>query len=210
MASTAAASSVESCKRSGVGLPRRVIWFDSEARIGSVGVEDPGADKVVLDRLSGREKLKEGRGRWFVPVPDVSELKDGDRGCGRAGNVDMGEYGNDTALPSDSLRGLENVDPPLELLYSSSELSWCVTLALLDGRVRGDTGGAKVRGMCSREVDESIDEPCGSATATTTGAPSAPLGRDVKSSGDSVRGISCASPLILGVAVRGVTLSLSS
>lgn len=117
MAAMAAASSVESCKRSGVGLLRRYIWFDPEARIGSVGVEAPGADKLVLDRLSGREKLKEGRGRWFAPVPDVSELKDGDLGCcRRAGNVDMGEYGNDTALPEDSFRGWENVDPPLELL----------------------------------------------------------------------------------------------
>lgn len=95
---------------------RRYIWFDPEGRIGSVGVVAPGADKLVLDRLSGREKLKEGRGSWFAPVPDVSELNDGDRGCGRAGNVDMGEYGNDTALPEDSLRVLENVDPALELL----------------------------------------------------------------------------------------------
>lgn len=114
MDAIAAASSVESW--SGVGLLRRYIWFDPESRIGSVGVEAPGADKLVLDRLSGREKLKEGRGRWFVPVPDVSELKDGDRGCGRAGKVDMGEYGNDAALPEDSFRGWENVDPPLELL----------------------------------------------------------------------------------------------
>jgi hypothetical protein len=33
----------------------------------TVEVEAPGADwadKLVLDRLSGREKLKEGRGRW--------------------------------------------------------------------------------------------------------------------------------------------------
>jgi hypothetical protein len=82
-------------------------------------VEVPGADwadKLVLDRLSGREKLKEGRGRWWFPVFEVSELIDGDRGCGLVGYVDMGEYGNDTALPDDILRGLENVDPPLELL----------------------------------------------------------------------------------------------
>jgi hypothetical protein len=38
----------------------------------------PEADKLVLDRLRGREKLKEGRGRW--PVFEVSELKDGERG----------------------------------------------------------------------------------------------------------------------------------
>jgi hypothetical protein len=92
------------------------MLFEEEARLDSVGVEAPGADKLVLERLSGREKLKEGRGSWFAPVPDVSELTDGDRGCGRAGYVDMGEYGNDTALPEDSLRGFENVDPPLELL----------------------------------------------------------------------------------------------
>jgi hypothetical protein len=82
----------------------------------SVGVEAPGADKVVLERLNGREKLNEGRGRWCAPVAECSELKDGDRGCGRAGKLDMGEYGNDTALPEDSFRGWEKVEPPLELL----------------------------------------------------------------------------------------------
>lgn len=61
-------------------------------------------------------------------------------------------------------------------------------MALLDGRDRGDTGGAKVRGTSSREA-ESIDEPCGLATATPAGASSAPLACDATSSGDSARGI---------------------
>jgi hypothetical protein len=30
--------------------------------------------------------------------------------------LDMGEYGKDTALPEDNLRGLENVEPAFELL----------------------------------------------------------------------------------------------
>ena len=82
----------------------------------SVGVEVPGADKLVLERLRGREKLNEGRGRWCAPVADVSELSDGDRGCGRGGKFDLGEYGSDTALPEDNFLGLENVEPPVELL----------------------------------------------------------------------------------------------
>lgn len=85
-------------------------------------------------------------------------------------------------------------------------------MALLDGRDRGDTGGAKVRGMSSREVGESIDEPCGSATATPTGAPSASLTRCARSSGDSARGIPYASEPVLSIAfvVRGVALLSSS
>ena len=47
---------------------------------------------------------------------DVSELRDGERGCGRAGKVDRGEYGIDAVLPDESFRGLEKVDPALELL----------------------------------------------------------------------------------------------
>ena len=57
-------------------------------------VEAPGADwadKLVLERLRGREKLKEGRGRCWFPVFEVSELIDGDRGCGLLGYVDTGE-----------------------------------------------------------------------------------------------------------------------
>jgi hypothetical protein len=80
-----------------------------------------GAERLVLDLLKGREKLNDGRGRWPV-VFDVSELKDGDRGCER-GLADIGEYGSDMALLDDSLRGFENVDPAFELLLSSSELS---------------------------------------------------------------------------------------
>lgn len=81
---------------------------------GSEVADGPGADRLVLDRLNGREKLNEGRGRW--PVAEVSELIDGERGCIRAGYVDIGEYGKDTALPEDNLRGLENVEPAFELL----------------------------------------------------------------------------------------------
>lgn len=83
-------------------------------------------------------------------------------------------------------------------------------MALLDGRDRGDTGGAKVRGMSSREVDESIEEPCGSATATPTGSPSASLARGARSSGESARGIPYASGPVLSIVVRGVALSSSS
>lgn len=50
-----------------------------------------------------------------MPV-DVSELIEGERGCGLTGKVDIGEYGSDTALPDDNFRGLENVEPALELL----------------------------------------------------------------------------------------------
>jgi hypothetical protein len=49
-----------------------------------------GADRLVLERLRGREKLYDGRARWCPPVLDVSELRDGDRGCERT-TVDMGE-----------------------------------------------------------------------------------------------------------------------
>lgn len=81
------------------------------------GVPDgPGAERLVLDRLRGREKLKDGRARYPTPVFEVSELIDGERGWGRAGWVDMGEYGTETALPDDSFRGLEKVEPALELL----------------------------------------------------------------------------------------------
>ena len=75
--------------------------------------DGPGAERLVLDRLRGREKLNDGRGRYPL---EVSELKEGDRGCGRAGKVDMGEYGSDTALPEDSFRGFEKVEPAFELL----------------------------------------------------------------------------------------------
>jgi hypothetical protein len=30
--------------------------------------------------------------------------------------LDLGEYGRDAALPDDSLRGFEKVEPPVELL----------------------------------------------------------------------------------------------
>lgn len=59
----AAASSVESGSRRGVGLLRRCIWFGVGVIEDSVGVEVPGADKLVLERLNGREKLKEGLGK---------------------------------------------------------------------------------------------------------------------------------------------------
>lgn len=72
-----------------------------------------GADKLVLDRLRGREKLNAGRGRW--PVLEASELIDGDRGRDRV-NGDMGECGIDMPLLEDSLRGLENVEPAFELV----------------------------------------------------------------------------------------------
>lgn len=39
--------------------------------------DGPGAERLVLDRLSGREKLNDGRGKWPF---DVSELNEGDRG----------------------------------------------------------------------------------------------------------------------------------
>lgn len=93
-----------------------VNWLDWEAAAGSEVTDGPEKDRFVLERLRGREKLKDGRGRWPAPVLDVSELKDGERGCGRAGKVDMGEYGSDTALPEDSFRGLEKVEPAFELL----------------------------------------------------------------------------------------------
>ena len=46
----------------------------------AAGAMPVGAERLVLDRLNGREKLNDGRGRCPV-VTDVSELKDGDRGC---------------------------------------------------------------------------------------------------------------------------------
>lgn len=103
----------------GVGLLARCMWldwFDWGAVVGSEVIDRADAERLVLDRLRGREKLKDGRGRWPGPVLEVSELSDGERGCGRAGYVDMGEYGNDTALPEDSFRGLEKVEPAFELL----------------------------------------------------------------------------------------------
>lgn len=49
---------------------------------------------------------------------DASELWEGDRGRERGMGVvvDKGECGTDTALPEDIFRGLEKVDPALELL----------------------------------------------------------------------------------------------
>ena len=73
-----------------------------------------GAERVVLDLLKGREKLKEGRGR-YPPAFEASELSDGERRCDRT-NGDSGECGIDTALPEDNLRVLEKVDPALELV----------------------------------------------------------------------------------------------
>lgn len=77
------------------------------------------AERFVLDRLMGREKLSEGRWRR-PPLFEASELWDGDRGRPRgigAAVVDMGECGPDIALLEDSFRGgWEKVDPPLELL----------------------------------------------------------------------------------------------
>ena len=93
-----------------------LYWLGWEA-VASSGVTDGSEkDRFVLERLRGREKLKDGRGRWPAPVLEVCELKEGERGCGRDGNVDMGEYGSDTLLPEDSFRGLEKVEPAFELL----------------------------------------------------------------------------------------------
>lgn len=49
---------------------------------------------------------------------EASELCEGDRGRDRGIGllVDIGECGTDMALPDDSFRGLEKVDPALELL----------------------------------------------------------------------------------------------
>lgn len=115
-------SSVPEGRTIGVGLLVRCMllgwlnWLVCEFVAGSEVNEGPETERFVLDRLSGREKLKDGRGKCPRPVLDVSELRDGERGCGRAGKVDMGEYGRDTALPEDSFRGLEKVEPALELL----------------------------------------------------------------------------------------------
>jgi hypothetical protein len=72
-----------------------------------------GADRLVLDLLSGREKLNDGRGRWLEF--EASELIDGDRGCERAIEA-IGECGIDIALLEDNLREFEKVEPALELL----------------------------------------------------------------------------------------------
>lgn len=71
-----------------------------------------GAERLVLDLLIGREKLKDGRGRWLEF--EASELMDGDRGCERAVEG-IGECGIDIALAEDSLREVEKVEPALEL-----------------------------------------------------------------------------------------------
>lgn len=94
---------------------------------------------LLLDRLRGREKFKDGRSKGWQPV-DISEFADGDRRWERLAPGDMGACGKDRALLDDNLRGCEKVDPPLELLISSSELSAGAA------RERGDAGGTKARG----------------------------------------------------------------
>ena len=68
----------------------------------------------MLDRLKGREKLKEGRGRF--PAIDMSDDTEEDRGWERTKGGDIGEWGRDTPLLEDSLRGLEKVEPAFELV----------------------------------------------------------------------------------------------
>lgn len=79
---------------------------------GGAGVSH-GRRRLAL--LSGREKLKDGRGREGAIV-EYSELIDGDRGiAGMYG--DMGECGIDVPLLEESLRGCEEkVEPALELV----------------------------------------------------------------------------------------------
>lgn len=98
----------------GVGLCPRFMVPGAVPGAGSEEVVGAGAERLVLERLSGREKLYEGRGKW-LPLFEVSELRDGERGRERA-TGDMGEWGIDPALQDDSLRGFENIEPPLELL----------------------------------------------------------------------------------------------
>ena len=83
--------------------------------VGGSGAPIWGAERLVLDRLRGREKLKLGRVRW-LPLLEVSELRDGERGRDERFIEDMGDWGMDMALPEESLRGLEKVDPAFELL----------------------------------------------------------------------------------------------
>lgn len=51
-----------------------------------------------------------------MPLLEVSELMDGDRGRDDRFIEDMGDWGIDMALPEESLRGLEKVEPAFELL----------------------------------------------------------------------------------------------
>lgn len=72
-----------------------------------LGIEcEAGTDVgvLLLDRLRGREKFKDGRSKGWQPV-DVSEFADGDRQWERLAAGDMGACGKDRALLDDNLRG---------------------------------------------------------------------------------------------------------
>lgn len=99
------------------GCAALVLFSSLLLGVSATGSMPVGADRLVLDRLKGREKLKDGRGRC-APVTDVSELNDGDRGCCDLPRArgDMGECGSDMALLEENFRGFENVEPALELL----------------------------------------------------------------------------------------------
>ena len=100
----------------GAGRRSRCILCCLVSGIGDArGCEDPGVgrDRLVLDRLSGREKLNAGFGRPCATLP-ISENGDVDLGVGRL-KCDIGEWGIDMPLLEDIFRGLENVEPVLEL-----------------------------------------------------------------------------------------------
>lgn len=76
----------------------------------SCEITGDGADKLVLDRLSGREKLSDGRDK--CAEFDASELIDGERGVDRT----IGDMGMETPLLDDIFRDLEKVEPAVELV----------------------------------------------------------------------------------------------
>lgn len=83
----------------------------------------------------------------------------------------------------------------------------CVTLALLDDRECGDMGGARVRGIWSRDTESVEDCRDGSLKAVPTGRSSVPSVSDRSSSGDSARGIPYPLGSVFNMVVRGVASS---